>query len=116
MERVFEIQANWDQREKLRNFAISRSPVIPPYQIQAPMYNPDNKLVVEPSNVKKFKFQQVNKQEISNEFLRKVKDKLESRMKIVEEDINKTMNEIQALKNEKEENFLPHTIVIFFFK
>lgn len=35
-QRVFEIQANWDERKKLRHNAIARPPVIPPYQIPSP--------------------------------------------------------------------------------
>lgn len=42
MQRVFEIQSNWDEREKLRQFAISRPPVIPPWPIEAPAYKPDS--------------------------------------------------------------------------
>ena len=38
-QRVFEIQAGWDEREKLRHTAISRPPVIPPYPIPSPPVN-----------------------------------------------------------------------------
>lgn len=42
MQRVLELQANWDERQKLRRFSISRPPVIsPPYPIQAPAYSPN---------------------------------------------------------------------------
>lgn len=38
-QRVFEIQAGWDEREKLRQSAIYRPPVIPPYPIPSPPVN-----------------------------------------------------------------------------
>ncbi len=41
MQRVFEMQSSWDEREKLRHFAISRPPVQPPWPIQSPTYKPD---------------------------------------------------------------------------
>lgn len=38
-QRVFELQAGWDEREKLRRNTISRPPVIPPYPIPSPPVN-----------------------------------------------------------------------------
>ena len=107
MQRVFEIEANWDQREKLRNFALTRSPVVPPYQIQAPVYDPENKIVMEPpkKGKKGFAFQEINdKHEISSKFLKKVKEKLGSRMQELEKEVTETMNEINTLKKQKNDN------------
>ena len=107
MQRVFEIEANWDQREKLRNFALTRSPVVPPYQIQAPVYDPENKIVMEPpkKGKKGFAFQELNdKQEISSKFLKKVKEKLGSRMQELDKEVNETINEINSIKMQNKDN------------
>jgi len=39
LQRVYELQSNWDEREKLRLYATSRPPVIPPYPIPTPVMN-----------------------------------------------------------------------------
>ena len=36
MQRVFEIQSGWDQREKMRHYAIAKPPVIPTYPFTPP--------------------------------------------------------------------------------
>jgi hypothetical protein len=40
MQRVYEIQSSWDERKKLRHFAL-RPPITPPYPYTAPVYSPN---------------------------------------------------------------------------
>jgi hypothetical protein len=120
MQRVFEVQANWDQREKLRQFSMMRSPMIPPYQIQAPMYNPPNKIVhktQENSNANyAFKEREEDRQQgrpdndesekqnkVNEKFLQKVKDKVEIKKSQLEKEVNETFSQISELKREKQE-------------
>jgi hypothetical protein len=120
MQRVFEIQANWDERQKLRHFAISRPPVRPPWPIVAPGYRPDqvslyglpsqdqNRVNNNPHNNSghaAFSFlENKDKKLVDNKNQEKIK--LISEKNSIEKEIHKTLEEIKKIKDEKKFNQL----------
>jgi hypothetical protein len=102
MQRVFEIQSNWDEREKLRQFSVARPPVRPPWPIIAPAYQPDSVTRV-PSN-ESIKNKANNSGPglsflQSQEKAKKNKSKLEQLIQI-EQSLKKEILEIKNGKNE----------------
>jgi hypothetical protein len=104
MQRVYELQSNWDERSKLRKFAISKPPVRPPYQ--APSYTPNNleKHSVPNRNdnagYQGYSFSQKDK-ELKDQ-LNKKKNLLEKEIrKVKDQSQNFSVNENQSLSIEK---------------
>jgi hypothetical protein len=114
MQRVFEIQSNWDEREKLRQFAISRPPVIPPWPIVAPAYTPDSeprypepskdnlRVVKNPANnsgPNGFSSFLQNKEKAKNKLDVSKMSKLIKYKNTLEQEIKETKKELQQNKN-----------------
>jgi hypothetical protein len=100
MKRIFDVQKNWNQREKLRQTTINRP--LPNIRMPPATYIPTGKVIANPFK-SNYSFKETNEEEINKKFMAKVMEKVDVRRKALEEDVNKTIEEINKLKITKKE-------------
>lgn len=131
MQRVYEIQSNWDEREKLRHFAISRPPVVPPFPLRNQGMKPHHEgrsiynVVDDQVSLQNMKSQNDAtspsfKQKISSDkhlsemIMKRVQEKLAPVKMKLDNELKTTLQELNKIKEYKQKNSIIDEILMLY--